>query len=706
MATVDPNNPIRIPTGGAPNDGTGVPLRTAFININSEFDALDDDVTLLKAHAASTSNPHGVTVAQTGLAVSTSTASGGGSLTLSGNTLSFRPADLSSIPTVGNGTITIIGSGALGGSGTFTVNQSNNASISITHDTKTVSSYSTTNPTYVITSLSFDSYGHVNTLYYADASELGGGGDSVEVNFLSNRDQLKENQLFVSTYGKAYLTSSTHGKTIADVSDGYTTLYNALPLTAYAIQSNSNNYPVDAFSSGTSFFKGMLGYDADTYSLKVFDYTRYQNEGFTGNGWFDVGGGSGGGGAAFQDFFSSNHVHGVNTDDPDVQTYLSNLESLGGLTAYSYRNSFYGSYALGAYHNLIQFLNNNKDLVFDGNIYLSKVDYSVSQGSSTGSSIFKASASNVGTYDFNYRNNICIESGTSGISNLAGNNTSSYRYEENVIIGHDSFNYATIDTFNFRNNVVLGKSNFSYYNHSASSDFSGNVVLGNDNFSSAYGTQSSNFQNFICIGNGNLQSIYSTSGNTYGSAIIIGNYNSSSYLDNITIIGYNTSVNNSNEFQLGNSAQTVYTHQAIQTRSDARDKTGIVDTALGLNFIKSLRPVDYKWDFRSDYWYDEEYQEDILDESGNVVNTVTKKRKVKPERDGSKARSRNHCGFLAQEVKETLNALNVDYALLHDASVGGGEDVLTIAYSELIAPLVKAVQELSARIEQLEQTNS
>jgi len=42
-----------------------------------------------------------------------------------------------SIPTVGNGTLTVQGTGALGGTGTFTANQSGNTTISVTHDSFT-----------------------------------------------------------------------------------------------------------------------------------------------------------------------------------------------------------------------------------------------------------------------------------------------------------------------------------------------------------------------------------------------------------------------------------------------------------------------------------------------------------------------------------------------------------------------------------------
>ena len=74
-------------------------------------------------------------------------------------------------------------------------------------------------------------------------------------------------------------------------------------------------------------------------------------------------------------------------------------------------------------------------------------------------------------------------------------------------------------------------------------------------------------------------------------------------------------------------------------------------------------------------------------------------------RDGSKKRTRYHQGFIAQEVL----ALDVDFGGIQDHKLNDGEDVLSIGYDEIIAPLVKAVQEqqaminsLKARIETLE----
>jgi hypothetical protein len=66
--------------------------------------------------------------------------------------------------------------------------------------------------------------------------------------------------------------------------------------------------------------------------------------------------------------------------------------------------------------------------------------------------------------------------------------------------------------------------------------------------------------------------------------------------------------------------------------------------------------------------------------------------------DGSKKRSRFHHGLIAQEVKAVLDAKGIDFGGFQDHSVKGGDDVLSIGYEELIAPMLKAIQELSAEV--------
>ena len=66
--------------------------------------------------------------------------------------------------------------------------------------------------------------------------------------------------------------------------------------------------------------------------------------------------------------------------------------------------------------------------------------------------------------------------------------------------------------------------------------------------------------------------------------------------------------------------------------------------------------------------------------------------------DGSKKRSRYHHGLIAQEVKAVLDAKKIDFGGFQDHKIAGGDDVLSIGYDELIAPMIKAIQELSAEV--------
>jgi len=116
----------------------------------------------------------------------------------------------------------------------------------------------------------------------------------------------------------------------------------------------------------------------------------------------------------------------------------------------------------------------------------------------------------------------------------------------------------------------------------------------------------------------------------------------------------------------------------IQT-SDEREKTEITDAALGTDFIKSLRPVSYKWI-----------------EGGKIG--------VEGERDTyeSVPGTRTHWGFIAQEVKQAVDAAGVDFGgwVLTDKDDPDSQQALR--YDQFIAPLTKALQEALAKIETLE----
>ena len=130
-----------------------------------------------------------------------------------------------------------------------------------------------------------------------------------------------------------------------------------------------------------------------------------------------------------------------------------------------------------------------------------------------------------------------------------------------------------------------------------------------------------------------------------------------------------------------------------------RDKYDIRETILGLDFINKLKPVDFKWDYRTAYITYEEVEETDL--SGNIIKNI---KKIKKEKDGSMKRNRYHHGFIAQDIQELIKDTNIDFGGFHDAKITGGDDELSLGLSEFISPMVKAIQELSMKNIELEKT--
>jgi hypothetical protein len=99
---------------------------------------------------------------------------------------------------------------------------------------------------------------------------------------------------------------------------------------------------------------------------------------------------------------------------------------------------------------------------------------------------------------------------------------------------------------------------------------------------------------------------------------------------------------------------------SITSLSDARDKTNIEDSEYGLDLVDSLKPVKFEWDIR----------------------------------DGAKKGVKD-LGFIAQDLKEVDDEyLGLVYS--------ENPEKLEASYGRLIPVLVKAIQELSAKVTELE----
>ena len=97
----------------------------------------------------------------------------------------------------GNGTITITGGGALNGSGSFTVNQANNTSITLNHDTSSQGSVNNSGTNF-IQDITLDSYGHITGITSADAHSSS-----------ANTDWTASGSGSASSSGGGYFTIST-----------------------------------------------------------------------------------------------------------------------------------------------------------------------------------------------------------------------------------------------------------------------------------------------------------------------------------------------------------------------------------------------------------------------------------------------------------------------------------------------------------------
>ena len=137
---------------------------------------------------------------------------------------------------------------------------------------------------------------------------------------------------------------------------------------------------------------------------------------------------------------------------------------------------------------------------------------------------------------------------------------------------------------------------------------------------------------------------------------------------NNTVIGYNAQVpsaTSNNQVRIGNADITYAGIQVAWTiTSDKKWKENIIESNLGLDFISKLNPVSYT---RKN------------DETG-----------------------KNEYGFIAQEIEETLNSLEISDAGIINVTDAGDYEM---RYNDLFAPIVKAIQDLKKENDELKETN-
>ena len=258
-----------------------------------------------------------------------------------------------------------------------------------------------------------------------------------------------------------------------------------------------------------------------------------------------------------------------------------------------------------------------------------------------------------------------------GSSALRGNITSKLTGSYNTGIGYQSGYNLTTGQYNVLNGYQAGYSLTSGLRNIAigyKAMYSTGSSNNNDNVGIGYQALLGNTTGDNNVGVGHQAGEWNTTGsdNTY-----IGEF--AGYLHSTgsgcVAIGAGSrpsSSSVSNEITLGNSSITSLRCQVttITALSDERDKTDITDLDVGLDFINSLRPVDFTWNMR----------------------------------DGAKV-GVPEVGFIAQELQQAqIDNNKVIPQLIMDEN----PDKIEAGYGALLPVMVQAIKDLSAKVDSLE----
>ncbi|MDH4223530.1 MAG: tail fiber domain-containing protein [candidate division Zixibacteria bacterium] len=252
----------------------------------------------------------------------------------------------------------------------------------------------------------------------------------------------------------------------------------------------------------------------------------------------------------------------------------------------------------------------------------------------------------------------------------------------NTFVGVNAGNLTMTGNANAANGYMSLNSNTSGYQNTANGCYAlSSNTTGDYNTANGWGALYSNTSGYQNTANGMEALYFDTTGyrntanghralysNTTGSnntALGCQADVSSGNLTNATAIGYGAVVDASNKVRIGNSSVTVIEGQVNwSTPSDARMKTNVQESHLGLDFILKLRPITYS---------------SLAGGQENITYT----------------------GLIAQEVEKALQEIGTDFSGLDKPKNEDG--FYQLRYAEFVMPLIKAIQDQQEQIKTLKQ---
>jgi len=238
----------------------------------------------------------------------------------------------------------------------------------------------------------------------------------------------------------------------------------------------------------------------------------------------------------------------------------------------------------------------------------------------------------------------------------------------------------------------------------------GNIIIGKTAGRSLTSTGTAQIGGNIAIGERALDDIFHTipADNGGGGAVAIGTNSMCGYTgirsigigfgagrvsqtalnpyNNCSQIGNEAVATGDNQVVLGDSSITALkcNVQTITSLSDERTKENIKDSNLGLEFINELKTKTFNKKNPADW------EGDILEEQ---YKNKESEDYIRPKNNPT-----TYTGLIAQEVKGVLDKLNISEWDGWNEEPNG---VQRLGYGALVMPLIKAVQELSAQVEDL-----
>jgi hypothetical protein len=268
---------------------------------------------------------------------------------------------------------------------------------------------------------------------------------------------------------------------------------------------------------------------------------------------------------------------------------------------------------------------------------------------------------------------------------------------DNNAFGYNALAHLTTGT----NNVAMGNSALAALTTTAGNTAIGKVALGSS-VTGSYNTALGYLSLYACLDGGSNVAVGFNAGvavTSGGTNTLIGNDAGLALTtgSNNLFLGHDAGrtgspggnfIAQANRIVLGDDAITnAYIQVDWTVGSDERDKTDFTALDLGLDFVKALAPVTYKWDKRS------KYGDKTADDYDLNAQTP----------DGTHKEDWLDVGFKAQEVEALEIAAGYKIADKTNLTTNLTEDgkQMGLQYNKFVPILVKAIQEQQATIETL-----